>query len=144
MQVAAPSIAAEILLLSENEGEVSLVRRAIEKSCLNVVDDCPAVLRFLRREPPYQDSPRPDLILLDLDLSDPDQCDTLEQIKRDPSFKRIPLVVLATNDSTRNVFQAYDLHANAYIAKPSDQDSFVRVIRATLAFWLNLARLPQE
>jgi CheY-like chemotaxis protein len=135
---------AEILLLSGNEEEVSLIRRAAQKNRLNVVDACPAVLQYLRTEGQHSGARRPDLIFLDLDLSTQEECEMLEEIKQDPKFKRIPLIVLASSDSPRNVFQAYDLHANAYISKPKDREAFVKVIRATLLFWLDLARLPQE
>jgi DNA-binding NarL/FixJ family response regulator len=139
----APSTAAEILLLAEDADEVTLIRRAVETNRLNVVQRCPAVLSFLRRQDEYSDSPRPDLILLDVDLSRKEDCQMLEQIKMDDDFKRIPVVVLASDDAYERISQAYDLHANAYILKPGEQQEFIRVIRATLNFWLKLARLPR-
>jgi len=87
---------------------------------------------------------RPDLILLDLDLDNTADCELLSQIKDDSDFKRIPVVVLASSESDDNIFQAYSLHANAYICKPPDREEYVKVIRATLHFWLALARLPRE
>lgn len=144
MQTEAPSAAAEILLLAEDAGEASLIRQAADGNCLNIVEACSDVLSYLRRQQPYDRSVRPDLILLDLDVSKPDECATLTQIKQDDGLKRIPIVVLAPSDSAKDIIHAYDLHANAYIVKPKDQDEFVRVVRATLVFWLTLARLPRE
>jgi DNA-binding NarL/FixJ family response regulator len=144
MKAEAPSVAAEILLLSEHADEVQLVRHALENNHLNVVPTCSDVLPYLHGTGKYSGAPRPDLILLDLDVSNPDECNTLGEIKRDPELKRIPIVVLASDDSYEGVLRAYDLHANAYILKPADAEEFVRVIRATLSFWLKLARLPRE
>jgi two-component system response regulator len=82
--------------------------------------------------------------LLDLDLSNPEECAMLEEIKRDEDFRRIPVVVLASNVDRKSIFQAYDLHADAYVSKPKDREEFIRVLRATLNFWLTLVRLPRE
>jgi CheY-like chemotaxis protein len=144
MKVEAATAAADILLLSEHADEVQLVRHAVENNQLNVVAACEDVLSYLRRTGAYRQASRPDLILLDLDLSDQRGCETLEEIKRDPEFKRIPIVVLAADESYDSIWRVYDLHANAYILKPNEPDEFVRVIRATLGFWLKLARLPRE
>lgn len=144
MPTEAPIAAAEILLLAQQQHDVAIVKRATGTSNLNVVGTCPDVLSWLRREGDYDRATRPDLILLDLDLSDDRDCDLLCQIKEDPDFKRIPVVVLASSESHENIFQAYSLHANAYICKPADSEEYVRIIRATLHFWLALAKLPRE
>ena len=144
MSAEAATDAADILLLSQRANEVQLVRHAVETNQLNVVAVCGDVLSYLRRTGAFREASRPDLILLDLDLSDPRECVTLEEIKRAPEFKRIPIVVLAADESYDTIWRAYDLHANAYILKPGNPDEFVRVIRATLGFWLKLARLPRE
>jgi chemotaxis family two-component system response regulator Rcp1 len=144
MQTQAPSVAAEILLLEQNDEEVALIREATRTSNLSVVLECPDILSFLRRQGKYSAAPRPDLILLDLELSRVEDCEVLTELKKDAGFKRIPVVVLATSAAYDDVFQAYDLHANAYICKPAEREEFVRVIRATLHFWLALARLPKE
>lgn len=144
MRTEAPTLTAEILLLSQNPDEVTLVREAIENSKLNVVGGCPAVFSFLRQQGEYSDCPRPDLILLDMDLSSQEDCEMLEDLKRDPVFKRIPVVVLASDDSYQQILQAYDLHANAYILKPKHDEEFLKVMKATLTFWLTLVRLPRE
>ena len=144
MPTEAPSAAAEILLLEQDISEVPAFEQATESSHLNVVRECVSILDFLRRRGNHSNAPRPDLILLDLQLSDPEGCEMLAEIKRDPQLKRIPVVVLANSESYEDIFQAYDLHANAYICKPPDREQFIRVLRATLHFWLALARLPRD
>lgn len=144
MRAEAPSAAAEILLLSDNDRDIRLVKGAANSSHVNVVPECPDVLAFLRHELSFRDSPRPDLILLDLDLSNPEHCDTLQGIKQDESLRRIPVIVMAASDSPDKIQGAYDLHANAYVLKPTDPEDFVKVINTTLTFWLKLARLPKD
>jgi CheY-like chemotaxis protein len=144
MPTEAPSLAAEILLLEQNVSEVAVFEEASQSSRLNIVRECASILDFLRRRGKHSNAPRPDLILLDLELSDAEGCEMLSEIKRDPQLKRIPVVVLADSESYQDIFRAYDLHANAYICKPADREQLVRVLRATLHFWLTLARLPRE
>ena len=144
MHTEAPTVAAEILLLAQHAEDVDVIKRASDSNRVNVVAKCPDILSYLRREGAYGDASRPDLILLDLDLGNDEDCDMLKDIKQDADFKRIPVVVLAASESHENIFQAYSLHANAYICKPPDLEEYVRVIRATLHFWLSLARLPRE
>ena len=144
MPTEAPSVAAEILLLEQNPEEVTIFEEATDSNHLNVVSDCRTVLDFLRRGGKHSSAPRPDLILLDLQLTNAEGCAMLSDIKKDPQLKRIPVVVLASSESYEDIFQAYDLHANAYICKPAERDQFVRVLRATLHFWLSLARLPKD
>src|SRR5579883_1559073 len=127
MPAEAPSITTDILLLSKKAEEVGLIQRAAETNRISVVEECPDVLRFLRQQEGYIDAPRPDLILLDLDLSKTEDCEILTDIKKDPRFKRIPVVVLASSDRYEDVFQAYDLHANAYLCKPPSQEQLVTV-----------------
>jgi CheY-like chemotaxis protein len=137
-------VATEILLLEESPAEISLIQEATVNLNLSVVPQCPDILCFLRRQGKYKDAPRPDLILLDLDLSRPEDCEMLGDIKKDSEFRRIPVVVLASSEDAQQVFQAYDLHANAYIRKPQDREELVRLVRETLHFWLALVRLPKE
>ena len=137
-------MAAEILLLAKRAEEIRVIQDATSTDHLNVVAECRDILKFLKRQDEHRSAPRPDLIILDLDLSITEDCETLTDIKRDPEFKRIPVVVLASSDRYEDVFQAYDLHANAYIRKPADRKQLVEVVRATLHFWLALARLPKD
>ena len=144
MLTEAPSLATEILLLEKSPDEISLIKEATPDRNLSVVPECPDIICFLRKQGKYANAPRPDLILLDLDLSLPEDCEMLTELKKDPEFRRIPVVVLASSENATEVFQAYDLHANAYIRKPSEREEYVRVLRATLHFWLALVRLPKE
>jgi len=99
-------------------------------------------LAFLRREGPYADAPRPDLILLDLNLPKKDGREALAEIKADENLKRIPVVVLTTSQAEEDVLRTYELHANCYITKPVDLQQFIAVIRAIEEYWLAAARLP--
>jgi len=135
---------ADILLLSDREDETELVRTAASARALHVVSACSDVLPFLRRQDSYRDSPRPDLIILDLDLANGDECDTLTEIKDDQELRRIPLVILAKNDVPALAGRAYDLRANAYVRKPKHPGDFVEMIRGVVRFWLELARLPGQ
>lgn len=134
----------EILLLEKSEEDIVLIQEATENHHLSIVAECPDIVSFLRRQGKYETAPRPDLILLDLDLSKTEECEVLTEIKKDPDFKRIPVIVVASSERYEDVFQAYDLHANAYICRPQDRSELVKVLRATLHFWLSLVRLPRD
>ena len=99
-------------------------------------------LVFLRRQKPYVDAPRPDLILLDLGLPKKSGTEVLAEIKADPDLKRIPVVVLTSSDAQEDIFATYDLHANAYTKKPVDADEFLKAIRTIEDFWFSLVILP--
>ena len=121
-----------------------VVRDAAQSYRLNVVEACASVLSFLRRQGEHADSVRPDLPFSISIFATREHCDMLREVKEDPEFRRIPVVVMAADDSYGTIFQAYNLHANAYILKPKEQDEFLRVVKATLSFWLKLAQLPKE
>jgi two-component system, chemotaxis family, response regulator Rcp1 len=143
MRAGAPTVRnAEVLLLADKAEEVRLIQAAANGLRVSVVQDCPAVLGFLRRQHEYRDSPRPNLILLNLDLNSNEHCETLREIKTDPELRRIPLVALVPPGAPLDL--AYELRANACIVRPQGPEEFVRMIRATLSFWLNLARLPGD
>jgi CheY-like chemotaxis protein len=108
------------------------------------VEDGVEALRFLRREGPYQDAPRPDLILLDLNLPRVDGRQLLEEIKQDPDLRVIPVVVLTTSRSEQDVLRSYELHANCYITKPVDFIQFMHVVKSIEHFWLTVVTLPKE
>lgn len=144
MPIEAPTLTAEILLLEQNIADAALIVEAVGNSRVTVCAECSGILGFLRREEQHANAPRPDLIILDLELSRKADGEMLRGIKADPLFKRIPVVVLASSVSHEDIYQAYDLHANAYICKPASREEFARVIRATLHFWLALVRLPQQ
>ncbi|HEX9939680.1 MAG TPA: response regulator [Longimicrobium sp.] len=136
----------ELLLVEDNPGDVELTREALAearvRNRLAVVSDGVEALRFLRREGPHAGSPRPDLILLDLNLPRMDGREVLAAIKRDPALRRIPVVVLTTSEAERDIVEAYQLHANAYIVKPVDLDQFLGVVRSIESFWLAVVKLP--
>ena len=111
---------------------------------LTHVEDGVEALQFLRQQGPYADAPRPDLILLDLNLPRKDGREVLEELKRDPDLKVIPVVVLTTSRSEQDVLRSYQLHANCYITKPVDFTKFMEVVKAIEQFWLTIVTLPGE
>jgi len=138
----------EILLVEDNPGDARLAWEAIKEarvtSIMRWVTDGVEALSYLRREGKYADARRPDLILLDLNLPRKDGREVLAEIKSDPLFKRIPVVVLTTSQADEDVLNAYHLNANCYISKPVDLGQFMRVISAIENFWLTVVRLPSE
>ena len=138
----------EILLVEDNPGDARLTREALRdgtvQNNLSVVDDGVEALAFLRREGAYQESPRPDLILLDLNLPRKDGRQVLAEIKADPDLKMIPVVILTTSTAEEDVLNSYGLHANAYVKKPVDLSQFLRVVQAIEEFWLTLVTFPRR
>jgi CheY-like chemotaxis protein len=135
-----------ILLVEDNEGDVRLTREALEEgrvaNRLIVARDGMEALSILRQQGTYSDSPRPDLILLDLNLPKKDGRAVLAVIKADPNLMRIPVVVLTTSKAEEDILRTYDLHANCYITKPVDFEKFVTVVKSIDEFWLTVVRLP--
>ena len=136
----------ELLLVEDSEPDVRLTMEALReakvKNRLWVVEDGVEAMAFLRRQDGHADAPRPDLILLDLNLPRMDGREVLRQIKNDDSLKRIPVVILTTSRSEEDVLRAYDLHANCYITKPVDFNRFMEVVRSIEDFWLTVVKLP--
>jgi chemotaxis family two-component system response regulator Rcp1 len=139
---------ANVLLVEDNEDDIELTLEALEDSkvCMetHVVADGISAMAFLRREGDYVDKPRPDLILLDLNLPLMDGREVLKKIKGDPNFAEIPVVVLTTSEDDKDILKAYQLHANCYISKPVDFLKFTEIIRQIEGFWLQLAKLPRK
>ncbi|MBI5178999.1 MAG: response regulator [Nitrospinae bacterium] len=138
--------AIDILLVEDNPGDVRLTREAM-KECkllnnLHTVKDGEEAMDFLLQRGDYKDAPRPDLILLDLNLPRRDGREVLGDIKKDDRFKRIPVVVLTSSNEERDVFQSYNLYANCYITKPIDMEKFLQVIQSIEHFWLSVVKLP--
>ena len=137
---------AEILLVEDNPGDVRLTVEALKENklhiSLHVVEDGAEAMAFLNQEGSYADAPRPDLILLDLNLPKRDGRELLADIKADERFKRIPVVVLTTSQAEEDVLKTYELHANCYITKPVDLGQFIRVVQSIEHFWLTVVRLP--
>jgi CheY-like chemotaxis protein len=136
----------EVLLVEDDEGDVLMTREALDEgkvfNRLTVVGDGVEAIAYLRREQPYADATRPDLVLLDLNLPKRDGRQVLEEVKADPDLRRIPIVVLTTSEAEEDVLRSYDLHANAYVTKPVDFDRFVEVIRQIDDFFISVVRLP--
>ena len=138
----------EILLVEDNPGDIDLTLEALEearvRNTVAVVEDGVEALRYLRREGEYADVLRPDLILLDLNLPKKDGRAVLDDMKTDPSLRRIPVVVLTTSDSEKDVLESYDRHAAAYIVKPVDFGQFADVVRSIEGFWLTVVQYAPE
>lgn len=136
----------EILLVEDNPGDVRLTREALRearvRNNLTVAKDGAEALAILRSEPPHDLSPRPDFVLLDLNLPRLDGRQVLADMKSDPELRRIPVVVLTTSKAEEDIMRSYDLYANSYITKPVDFDQFIRIIQAIEEFWLTIATLP--
>jgi chemotaxis family two-component system response regulator Rcp1 len=138
--------AVEILLVEDNPGDVRLTIEGLQEARvynnLHVAQDGIEALRFLRREGTHSDAPRPDMILLDLNLPRKDGREVLAEIKSDASLRRIPVVVLTTSQDEEDILRTYDLHANCYITKPLDFDQFMHVVRSVEDFWLSVVKFP--
>ncbi len=136
----------EILLVEDNPADVRLTQEALKDSKIvknmNVVNDGEAAIRFLKKESDYANSPRPDLVLLDLNLPKKDGKEVLDIIKKDENLKSIPVVVLTTSQSDEDINRCYYLHANSYMTKPVDFDEFIQTIRALEDYWMFYAKLP--
>jgi len=136
----------QILLVEDSPGDVRLTIEALKDAKvhnrLHIAEDGVQAIDFLRRRNQFAESPRPDLILLDLNLPRKDGREVLQEIKQDPDLRRIPVVVLTTSRSEEDVLHAYDLHANCYITKPVDFSQFLNVIRTIEDFWLTVVKLP--
>ncbi|WP_261557730.1 MULTISPECIES: response regulator [Frankia] len=143
-----PLVPVEVLLVEDDPGDVLMTREAFEdhklRNHLNVVSDGVEALAYLRGEGEYAGAPRPDLILLDLNLPRRDGREVLREVKADERLRRIPVVVLTTSEAEEDVLRSYDLHANAYITKPVDFERFVAVVRHIDDFFVTVARLPGQ
>jgi CheY-like chemotaxis protein len=138
----------EILLVEDNPGDVCLTRQAFESgrvlNNLSVVNDGRQAMAFLRHENEYVDAPRPDLILLDLNLPAMDGREVLHEIKKDAVLRRIPVIILTTSQAEKDIKTTYESHANSFITKPVDLDEFLNIIKEIETFWLNVVKLPQD
>jgi chemotaxis family two-component system response regulator Rcp1 len=138
----------EILLVEDNPADVRLTREIFENghdsTHLNVVRDGEEAMAFIRREGDYADSPRPQLVLLDLNLPRKDGREVLQELKTDAALCQIPVVVLTTSAAESDILRSYQLHANCFITKPLDLDEFFEVVSSIKDFWLANARLPSS
>ena len=138
----------EILLVEDNPGDVRLTIEVLKdakvRNKISTVNDGAAALAFLRCEGDYTNAPRPDLILLDLNLPKKDGREVLAEIKADPSLRRIPVVVLTVSKDEEDILKSYDLYANCYITKPINLEQFITLVRSIESFWLTIVKLPPE
>ena len=138
----------EILLVEDNPGDVELTREALETAKvanrLHVVDDGADAVDFLFRKGAFADAPRPDIILLDLNLPKKDGRQVLSEIKTEPSLSQIPVVVLTTSQAEEDIIRAYQLHANCYVTKPVDFNQFLHIVSTIEEFWLGVVKLPKR
>jgi CheY-like chemotaxis protein len=138
----------EILLVDDSPSDTDLTVEALQegkiRNHLSTVEDGVRAMQFLRREGEYAQAPRPDLILLDLNLPRKDGREVLAEIKADPVLKTIPVVIMTTSQAEKDVDQAYQLNANCYVTKPLDFLQFVALVRSIENFWLTIVTLPRN
>ena len=138
----------EILLVEDNPGDERLTREALREGKvyhkLHWVKDGVQAMEFLKQRGQYAKSPRPDIILLDLNLPKKDGREVLEEIKSDGSLRTIPVVVLTTSEAEEDILRSYRLHANAYVTKPVDFDRFIEVVRLIDDFFVTVVKLPKH
>ena len=139
---------ADVLLVEDNPGDVRLVREAFTQgpveTALHVVSDGTAALSFLRQHGEYADAPRPDIVLLDLNLSKTSGEAVLTAVAGDPALRHLPVLVLTSSDAAEDIASAYDRQANAYLTKPVDPDAFIDLIEQVQRFWLSAVLLPPD
>jgi CheY-like chemotaxis protein len=138
----------EILLAEDNPGDVRLTEKALDHgniiNNLHVVKNGVKALQFLRQEGEFSDKPRPDLVLLDLNMPKKDGREVMEEMKGDPSLRRIPVVVLTSSEAEEDVVRSYELNANAYLTKPVDFDGFVDIVKRIEDFWFSVVKMPPK
>jgi len=138
----------DVLLVEDDPGDTLMIREAFAdnklRNRLSSVTDGVEALAFLRREGAYAEAPRPDLILLDLNLPRKDGREVLEEVKADPELRTIPVVILTTSEAEEDVLRSYALHANAYVTKPVDFERFIAVVRQIDDFFVEVVRLPRS
>jgi CheY-like chemotaxis protein len=138
----------EILLVEDNEGDVGLIEEVFEeakiRNNLHVAEDGEEAILYLHGKGKFSGSPRPDIIILDLNLPNKDGREVLREIKEDSNLKNIPVIVLTTSGAEKDILRSYNLHANAYVTKPLDFDQFIKVVGSIENFWLEIVRLPPK
>lgn len=138
----------KILLVEDNEGDVVLTMQALKKANvtngINVAMDGEEAMKYLRKEGKFRNAETPDLILLDINLPKIDGMEVLAEIKNDDNLKSIPVVMLTTSDSEKDIVRSYNNHANCYITKPVDFKKFMEVIQAIKDFWITIVKLPKH
>lgn len=138
----------DILLVEDDSGDVELTKEGLQAAkmlvTLHVVDDGEKALKFLRKEAPYTEAVRPDIILLDLNMPRKNGQETLREIKSDPALRSIPVVVLTTSEAESDIARCYDLGANCYITKPISFEAFTKVVSMIEEFWFTIVKMPSK
>ncbi len=138
----------EILLVEDSKGDIGLIEEVFEeakiRNNLHIAEDGEEAILFLNNKEPFLDAPRPDIILLDLNLPRKDGREVLQEVKEDENLKKIPIVVLTTSKAEEDILKSYNLHANAYITKPVDFNQFIKVMKSIEDFWLQVVKLPSK
>jgi CheY-like chemotaxis protein len=138
----------DILLIEDNSGDARLAKEALKeskvKNRLHIVKDGMAATDFLFKRNDYKDAPRPDLIILDLNLPKKHGHEVLAEVKADEDLKRIPVIILTISKTEEDILKTYNLHANCYITKPLDFDKFIEVVKSIEDFWLTVVKLPNH
>ena len=139
---------ANFLLVEDNPGDVRLTQEALKShkanNNLHVVPDGEEAMAFLHRRGTYQSAPRPDIILLDLNLPKKDGREVLAEIKSDPDLKAIPVVVITSSEAEQDIIKSYNLNANFYVTKPVNLGQFIKVVQSINDFWFTIIKLPAE
>lgn len=139
---------ADFLLVEDNPGDVRLTQEALKshkvQNNLHVAIDGEEAMAFLHRQGKYANAPRPDIILLDLNLPKKDGREVLAEIKSDPNLKTIPVVIITSSEAEQDVIKSYNLNANCYVTKPVNLDQFIKVVQSVNDFWLTIVKLPSS
>jgi two-component system, chemotaxis family, response regulator Rcp1 len=137
-----------ILLVEDSPGDVRLTQEALVNGKvqheLHIARDGVEAISFLRRKGTFRKAPRPDLILLDLNLPRKDGREVLKEIKADPKLRSIPVIILTCSEAEEDILKTYDLHANGYIVKPVNLEQFFKIIKQIKKFWLSIVMLPSN
>ena len=143
---ASPGEPIEVLLVEDSPDDADLTIDALRngrvRNRITHVEDGVAAMAFLRREGKYADAPRPDLILLDLNLPRKSGREVLAEVKQDPDLRRIPVVIMTSSDDEQDILAAYNLYVNCYVTKPVDLDQFIGVVKSIEQFWFSIVKLP--
>ncbi len=146
-QFGAAKTVANLLLVEDNPGDVLLLKEFLKGAKmafnLHVTEDGEEALLFLNQRDKFRNSPRPDLIILDLNLPKVDGFEVLQQVKQHPVLRRIPVIILTSSHAETDIVKSYDLHANCYLTKPSELMEFSEMVKAIEHFWFEIARLPK-
>jgi len=139
---------ADFLLVEDNPGDVRLTQEALKshkvQNNLHVAIDGEEAMAFLHRQGKYANAPRPDIILLDLNLPKKDGREVLAEIKSDPNLRTIPVVIITSSEAEQDVIKSYNLNANCYVTKPVNLDQFIKVVQSVNDFWLTIVKLPSS